>query len=91
MQLLIDQIEFANVILLNKVDLLSGEGDKSIEDQLIAIRSLIQKLNPKATVLIPDLSATTKPTVNFIIVATMRRLSYLLPFDRPVPLRAIHN
>ena len=40
-QLLIDQIEFANVILLNKVDLLSGEGDKSIEDQLIAIRSLI--------------------------------------------------
>lgn len=53
-QLLIDQIEFANVILLNKVDLLSGEGDKSIEDQLIAIRSLIQKLNPKATVLIPE-------------------------------------
>lgn len=49
-QLLIDQIEFANVILLNKVDLLSGEVKSSIEQ----IKAVLQKLNPKATIIVPD-------------------------------------
>lgn len=43
-QLLIDQIEFANVIVLNKTDLVSGE-------QLSQIKALIQKLNPSSIVL----------------------------------------
>jgi len=47
-QLLIDQIEFCNVILLNKIDLLT---DKSCIDP---IKAVIQKLNPKATIIIPD-------------------------------------
>ena len=47
-QLLIDQIEFCNVILLNKIDLLT---DKSSIDP---IKAVIQKLNPKATIIIPD-------------------------------------
>ena len=47
-QLLIDQIEFCNVILLNKIDLLTDK--KSIDP----IKAVIQKLNPKATIIIPD-------------------------------------
>ena len=49
-QLLVDQVEFANVILLNKVDLLSGEKTSSIEQ----IKAVLQKLNPKATIIVPD-------------------------------------
>ncbi|KAK1734889.1 zinc metallochaperone GTPase [Skeletonema marinoi] len=50
-QLLIDQIEFANVILLNKIDLLlSGDKESSIEH----IKAVLQKLNPKATIIVPD-------------------------------------
>merc|ERR1711879_1106981 len=50
-QLLIDQIEFANVILLNKVDLLKPENkDATIKE----IRNIVAKLNPKATVIVPD-------------------------------------
>ena len=47
-QLLIDQIEFCNVILLNKIDLLT---DKSSIDP---IKAIIKKLNPKAAIIIPD-------------------------------------
>lgn len=51
-QLLIDQIEFANVILLNKIDLLGSENERDKKVQ--SIRALVKKLNPKATVLIPE-------------------------------------
>ena len=53
-QLLIDQIEFASVILLNKTDLLRG-GEKSVKSQIQAIESVLRKLNPKATVIVPEL------------------------------------
>jgi len=43
-QLLIDQIEFANVVVLNKTDLIS-------EDQLNQIKQLVHKLNPDAEVI----------------------------------------
>jgi G3E family GTPase len=43
-RLLIDQIEFANVILLNKIDLVS-------EDEAGQLLSLLRKLNPDAKVL----------------------------------------
>lgn len=49
-QLLIDQIEFANIILLNKVDLLSDIEKSSIDH----IKAVLQKLNPTATVIVPD-------------------------------------
>jgi G3E family GTPase len=42
--LLIDQVEFANVIILNKTDLIST-------DQLESVEALIAKLNPEATIL----------------------------------------
>ncbi|MGG3452118.1 GTP-binding protein [Domibacillus aminovorans] len=42
--LLIDQIEFANVIILNKVDLLDDESAQELE-------AVLQKLNPEAKVL----------------------------------------
>jgi G3E family GTPase len=43
-QLLVDQIEFANVILLNKCDLLSDQ-------QKIDVETVLQSLNPNAAVL----------------------------------------
>lgn len=45
--LLTDQIEFANVILLNKTDLVSPE-------QSGELKAIIQKLNPKAKILFSD-------------------------------------
>ncbi|OAH57832.1 cobalamin biosynthesis protein CobW [Domibacillus aminovorans] len=42
--LLIDQIEFANVIILNKVDLLDDESARELE-------AVLQKLNPEAKVI----------------------------------------
>lgn len=42
--LLTDQIEFANVILINKIDLVS-------EDQIEELRAMIHKLNPEASVI----------------------------------------
>lgn len=43
-QLFIDQIEFANIIVINKIDLVSEEKLKSVEN-------LIKKLNPTAEIL----------------------------------------
>ncbi|MBO1578550.1 GTP-binding protein [Bacillus sp. XF8] len=48
--LLIDQIEFANVILLNKVDLLEKE-------DIIELHFLLQKLNPSAKIIESSFSA----------------------------------
>jgi G3E family GTPase len=42
--LLVDQIEFANVILLNKTDLVSPQ-------QARELKAILEKLNPKATIL----------------------------------------
>lgn len=42
--LLIDQIEFANVIILNKVDLISPEDAKELE-------GVLKKLNPEAKII----------------------------------------
>merc|ERR1719322_913666 len=50
-QLLIDQIEFANVILLNKIDLLPGETKKATIKE---ITNVVTKLNPKAKVVVPN-------------------------------------
>ena len=47
--LLTDQIEFSNVILLNKIDLVS-------EDQLEELRAIIQKLNSEARIIITEKS-----------------------------------
>ena len=50
-QLLIDQIEFANVILLNKIDLLP---DKTRNTTITEIKNFVSKLNPKATIVVPE-------------------------------------
>ena len=47
--LLTDQIEFANVIIINKIDLVS-------EDQLKELRAIIHKLNPEASIIITEKS-----------------------------------
>ena len=55
--LLTDQIEFANVILLNKIDLVT-------EDQIKELESIIRKLNPEAKIL---LSNKSKIELNAVI------------------------
>ncbi|WP_299684834.1 GTP-binding protein [uncultured Dokdonia sp.] len=52
--LLTDQVEFANVILLNKTDLIT-------EDQLKQLYGILQKLNPKAKII---------PTTNSVVPLT---------------------
>lgn len=43
-QLLFDQVEFANVIILNKIDLVTKE-------TLVYIKEIIGKLNPSAKII----------------------------------------
>ncbi|WP_218599039.1 GTP-binding protein [Polaribacter sp. NJDZ03] len=54
--LLTDQIEFANVILINKIDLVS-------EDQLEELRAIIHKLNPEASIIITEKSKVVLESV----------------------------
>ena len=54
--LLTDQIEFANVIIINKIDLVS-------EDQLEELRAIIQKLNPEASIIITEKSKVVLESV----------------------------
>jgi G3E family GTPase len=54
--LLTDQIEFANVIIINKIDLIS-------EDQLEELRAIIQKLNPEASIIITEKSKVVLESV----------------------------
>lgn len=42
--LLVEQVEFANVVLLNKMDLVN-------EQQTSKLKSIVQKLNPSATIM----------------------------------------
>ncbi|KAJ3415303.1 hypothetical protein HDV05_005173 [Chytridiales sp. JEL 0842] len=56
--LLIDQVEFANVIILNKTDMLRNN-----KSTLYKIEALIKKLNPKATVLKTNYSKVDLKTI----------------------------
>ena len=62
--LLLDQIEFANVILLNKVDLVSEEESKKLS-------SLLKALNPSAKVI-----ETTNSQVDMSDVVSTGRFSF---------------
>jgi G3E family GTPase len=52
-QLLLDQLEFANVILLNKADLLHPDDPKARHAQIRQVQGLVRKLNPDAKILVP--------------------------------------
>ena len=52
--LLVDQIEFANIILLNKIDLVPGKTDEHKAAMVDKVRSLCKRLNPAATVVAPS-------------------------------------
>ena len=57
-QLMLDQIEFANVIVISKVSMLlkkekSSDDGSSNNQKLEAIKALLHKLNPKARILAP--------------------------------------
>jgi G3E family GTPase len=54
--LLTDQIEFADVILINKVDLVS-------KDQLKLLKGLMKKLNPKAKIIETEFGRVPLPTI----------------------------
>ena len=54
--LLTDQIEFANVIIINKIDLVS-------EDQLEELRAIIHKLNPETSIIITEKSKVVLESV----------------------------
>lgn len=54
--LLTDQIEFANVIIINKIDLVS-------EDQVEELRAIIQKLNPEASIITTEKSKVVLESV----------------------------
>jgi len=54
--LLTDQIEFANVIIINKIDLVS-------EDQVEELRAIIHKLNPEASIIITEKSKVVLESV----------------------------
>ncbi|UMB60764.1 GTP-binding protein [Lutibacter sp. A80] len=54
--LLTDQIEFANVIIINKIDLVE-------EEQLNALKSIIHKLNPEAQIYLTNKSNIKLDTV----------------------------
>ncbi|CEM06886.1 unnamed protein product [Vitrella brassicaformis CCMP3155] len=69
-QLLIEQIEFADVILLNKTDLLKTAGG---EARLAGIEKTIRTLNPKAKVL---------PTVHSVVSPSEIVNTHLFDWDR---------
>ena len=52
-QLMIDQIEFANVIVISKAQKLFDKEKEKANLKLEEIKSLIKKLNPKARVVVP--------------------------------------
>lgn len=54
--LLTDQIEFANVIIINKIDLVS-------EDKVEGLRAIIQKLNPEASIITTEKSKVVLESV----------------------------
>ena len=49
--LMVEQVEFANVVMINKKDLLLAKG-KSGERELQAVEGLVRKLNPTARVIV---------------------------------------
>ena len=52
-QLLVDQLEFANVILLNKVDLIHPNDPEARHRQVMQVGRLVRKFNPDAELLVP--------------------------------------
>lgn len=49
-ELMIDQVEFADVILMNKVDMLLKQGESGAKE-LASVEALVRKLNPSAKVM----------------------------------------
>uniref|UniRef100_A0A7S3PEF0 CobW C-terminal domain-containing protein n=1 Tax=Aplanochytrium stocchinoi TaxID=215587 RepID=A0A7S3PEF0_9STRA len=49
--LMVDQIEFANVIILNKRDLMENGAGTSVEDNVAKVKDIVKSLNPVAEVI----------------------------------------
>lgn len=77
--LLVEQIEFANVILLNKIDLLS-------DDELNIVKAIIRSLNIKAKII-----ETTFSQIDLDEVMNTRRFNLEEAQDHPLWARELHN
>ncbi len=81
-KLLVDQLEFANVILLNKVDLVHPENAEARHRRVMQVGRLVRKFNPDAKVLVPgykfdfanssELSSPDKPTTGRLTVSKFK-------------------
>ena len=77
--LLVDQIEFANVIILNKIDLIS-------EEELDTVRSMIRGLNIKAKVI-----ETTKGNVELKQIMDTRLFNFEEAQEHPLWAQELYN
>ena len=51
--LMLDQVEFANVLVLSKAHMIPGSAEKR-EKAIHEMKGLLKRLNPKATVVVPE-------------------------------------
>ena len=66
-ELLVEQLEFANVILLNKVDLIHPDDPVERSKLVSKVTSLVTKLNPEAKILVPGYKLTSSNNKTLLV------------------------